>query len=141
MEIGFFPGSFDLCHAGHVLGFTEARKNCDKLIVGLQRDPSIDRTDKNKPIMSIKERKIILRGIRHIDTIQDYNTELDLIKMVRTLKPHVYFIGEDWKGKNFSAKKACAELGIRIHYLTRNHSFSSSSLRKKIYISERKRVI
>ncbi len=141
MEIGFFPGSFDLCHAGHVLGFKEARKNCDKLMVGLQVDPSVDRVDKNKPVMSVEERKIILQGIRHIDEIKEYGTESDLVKMVRELKPDVYFIGADWKGKEFSAKQACAELGIRVHYLARNHPYSSSALRKKIYLSEKKGVV
>src|SRR3989344_2965463 len=106
MEIGFFPGSFDLCHAGHVLSFKEARENCGKLIVGLQIDPSMDRPDKNKPIMSVEERRVILVGIRYIDEIWEYATEADLVKMVRDLKPNVYCIGEDWRGKEFSAKKA-----------------------------------
>jgi glycerol-3-phosphate cytidylyltransferase len=140
MEIGFFPGSFDLCHAGHVLGFKEARENCGRLIVGLQVDPSIDRPDKNKPIMSVEERLIILRGVRYIDTIKEYATEADVVKMVRELKPDIYFIGEDWRGKEFSAKKTCEELSIRIHYLTRNHNHSSSGLRQKIYASEQERL-
>lgn len=136
MEIGFYPGAFDLCHAGHILGFKEAKKNCAILIAGLQSNPAIDRTNKNKPIMSMRERRIILQGIRYIDAIKEYDTEADLVKMVRALKPAVYFIGEDWKGKHFSAKAVCEELGIRVHYLARNHPYSSSHLRKKIYLRE-----
>ena len=136
MEIGFFAGSFDLCHAGHVLGFKEARENCDKLIIGLQVDPSVDRKEKNKPIMSVEERQIILSGIRYIDEIKEYGTEADLVRMVRELKPVVYFLGEDWRNKESLAKKACKEMGIRIHYLVRDHTYSSSGLRQKIYLSE-----
>ncbi len=139
MEIGFFPGSFDLCHAGHVLAFREARAHCGKLIVGLQVDPSVDRADKNKPVMSAEERRIILQGIRYVDEIREYATEADLVEIVRELEPDVYFIGEDWKGKEFSAKAACEELGMRVHYLARSHSYSSSGLRKKICESENNR--
>ncbi|MDO8582383.1 MAG: adenylyltransferase/cytidyltransferase family protein [bacterium] len=139
MEIGFFPGSFDLCHAGHVLSFKEARENCGKLIVGLQVDPSVDRPDKNKPIMSVEERQIILQGVRYIDEIKEYRTEADLVLLVRELKPDVYYIGEDWRGRDFSAKAVCEELGIRVHYLDRNHSYSSSGLRQKVYMSEYKK--
>lgn len=141
MEIGFYPGAFDLCHAGHILGFKEAREQCGKLIVGLQTDPSIDRADKNKPVMSMEERRIILSGIRYIDEIREYSTEADVVKIVRDLNPKVYFIGEDWKGKEFSAKKACEELGIRVYYLARNHSYSSSGLRKKICEREQQKSI
>ena len=35
MKIGFTCGAFDLCHAGHMLMFKEAKEHCDYLIVGL----------------------------------------------------------------------------------------------------------
>ena len=130
--IGFFPGAFDLCHAGHTLSFREARAHCDTLIAGLQSNPNLDRSHKNIPIMSTEERRIILEGMRYIDTIHEYDTENQLIELVRGLKPDVYFIGEDWKGKEFSCKKLCEEMGIAVHYLSRKHSYSTSELRKRI---------
>ncbi len=129
---GFFPGSFDLCHAGHILSFKEARAHCDELIVGLQSNPHLDRPDKNVPIMSMDERRIILEGVRYIDVIREYDTESELVELVRGLKPDVYFIGEDWKGKEFSCKKTCEELGITVHYLSRSHPYSTTELRKRI---------
>ena len=51
MKIGFTCGSFDLLHAGHVVMLKEAKNNCDYLIVGLQTDPTLDRKNKNVPIM------------------------------------------------------------------------------------------
>ncbi len=130
--IGFYPGTFDLCHAGHILSFEEARANCDILIAGLQSNPNIDRKDKNIPIMGMDERRIILKGIRYIDEIREYDTESQLIDLVRKLKPDIYFIGQDWKGKEFSCKKLCEEISIAVHYLSRNHSYSSAELRQRI---------
>lgn len=125
---GFTCGAFDLTHAGHYLMFKENRKKCDFLIVGLQTDPSIDRKDKNKPIQSVKERLIQLKACRYIDQVIIYKTEKDLIKLLKQLKPNIRFLGVDWKDKDFTGK----ELPIEIIYNTRNHNYSSSSLRKRI---------
>ena len=55
--VGFTCGAFDLLHAGHALMLEECKKHCDYLVVGVQSDPSIDRSSKNKPVMSYEERK------------------------------------------------------------------------------------
>src|SRR6185369_6896258 len=81
-KVGFTAGAFDLCHAGHILMFEEAKEQCDYFIVGLQSDPSLDRATKNRPIMSLKERMIILKGIKYIDEIVTYDTEADLLKIL-----------------------------------------------------------
>ena len=58
MRVGITFSSFDLLHAGHVMMLKEAKKQCDYLIVGLQLDPSLDRSNKNAPSQSIIERYI-----------------------------------------------------------------------------------
>ena len=136
MEVGFFPGAFDLCHAGHMLALKEAADNCSFLIVGLHSNLNLDRKEKSVPIMSMEEREIILRGIKYVALIVPYDTESDLIAWVKKLKPSVYFIGEDWKGKEFSAQKTCEELKIKVHYVSRQHPYSSSELRKRICLKE-----
>ena len=126
--IGFTCGSFDITHAGHYLMFEENRKKCDYLIVGLQTDPSIDRKNKNKPIQSIKERRIQLKACKFIDKIIYYKTEKDLVILLKKLKPDIRFLGKDWKGKNYTGK----ELPIKIIFNSRNHSYSTTSIRDRI---------
>ena len=53
--IGYTTGVFDLFHVGHLNILRRAKEQCDKLIVGLQTDPTIDRPEKNKPIQSLEE--------------------------------------------------------------------------------------
>src|SRR3989344_1421135 len=103
-RVGFTAGAFDLCHAGHILVFKEARGVCDYLIVGLQSDPSLDRPEKNKPVMSLEERKIILEAIRYIDEIVVYDTEQDLYNLLKENKSgiDVRIIGKDWEGKPYT---------------------------------------
>lgn len=130
--IGFTASSFDLFHSGHVAMLKEARSNCDYMIVGLQTDPTFDRPDKNKPIQSVFERYVQLEGCKYIDEIIPYATEQDLQDILLTYKIDVRFIGEEYKSKNFTGKQLCVDKGIEIHYNKRQHSFSTSNLRKRI---------
>jgi len=133
--VGFTCGTFDLTHAGHYLMFEECKGQCDSLIVGLQHDPSVDRPHKNKPIQTLRERKIQLGACKHIDKIILYRTEKDLMRLLKKLKPDVRFIGADWKGRRFTGE----ELPIKILFNTRNHSYSSTNLRKRILKAENKK--
>ncbi len=130
MKIGFTCGAFDLVHAGHVLMFNECKDYCDFLIVGLQEDPSIDREEKNKPIMSLAERMTILESNRNIDKIITYKTEKDLYEYLSNNENliDIRFIGEDWKGKQYTGH----DLPIYVQFNSREHGYSSSELRKRI---------
>ncbi len=135
-KVGITVGAFDLCHAGHVLMFKEAKTVCEHFIVGLHSDPSLDRADKNKPIMSLEERKIILEGIRYIDEIFVYDTEAELYEILKKneLGIDIRIIGTDWKGKPYTGH----DLPIEMYFNTRDHGYSTTDLRRRIYESETK---
>ncbi|MCC6323666.1 adenylyltransferase/cytidyltransferase family protein [Candidatus Nomurabacteria bacterium] len=126
--IGFTCGAFDITHAGHYLMFKECREQCDFLIVGLQINPNIDRKEKNKPVQTLKERKIQLEACKYIDKIITYKTEKELVQLLKKINPHIRFLGADWKGKYFTGK----ELPIKVIFNSRNHNYSSSALRERI---------
>ena len=127
--IGFTCSCFDLLHAGHLIMLKDAKSKCDKLIVGLQTDPTIDRKDKNKPIQSLEERKIQLEAVKYIDEIIVYETENDLRKLIFDLDPDIRILGSDWKGKPFTGYN----LNIPIYFHERKHDYSTTNLRNKIY--------
>lgn len=132
MKVGITFSSFDLFHSGHVAMLKEAKENCDHMMVGLQTDPTIDRPEKNKPIQSTFERYVQLEGCKYIDQIIPYETEKDLIDILLTYNIDVRFIGEEYKTKQFTGKQLCVDKGIEIYYNKRQHSFSTSGLRKRI---------
>ena len=136
MTRGFTASSFDLFHSGHVAMLKEARANCDYMIVGLQTDPTLDRPEKNKPIHSVFERYVQLEGCKYIDEIIPYESEKDLTDIFLTYGIDVRFIGEEYKDKDFTAKQICVDKNIKIHYNKRQHSFSTTNLRKRIKESE-----
>ena len=128
MKTGFTCGTFDLLHAGHILMFQDAANQCDRLVVGLQTDPSIDRPKKNKPIQSVEERKIQLEALRYVDEIIIYETENDLYVILEGLTPDIRIVGSDWWGKNYTGCK----LDIPVYYHHREHEYSTTNLRKRI---------
>ena len=132
-KIGFTCGAFDSCHAGHMLMFEEVKNQCDHLIVGLQNDPSIDRPEKNKPVQSIVERQIQLHAIKYIDDVIVYNTEADLLDLLKTLPISVRFIGEDHRDKNYTGRDLSHHPVV---FNSRMHSFSTSDLRSRVLASE-----
>ncbi len=137
MITGFTCSTFDLFHAGHNMMLKEVREQCDFLIVGLQTDPTIDRPNsKNKPIQSLFERYMQLNGSRYIDQIIVYQTEADLENFMKVLPINVRFLGEEYRGKDFTGKAVCADRGIKIVYNSRNHNFSTTDLRVRTWQGE-----
>ena len=139
LKIGITFSTFDLLHAGHVAMLAEAKNHCDYLIAGLQTDPTIDRPDtKNKPVQSIVERQIQLSSCRFVDEVVVYQTERDLVDLLLILPVDVRILGVEYENKDFTGKKECLEKGIELVFNSRDHSFSSSSLRKRVTESEKK---
>ena len=137
-KIGIVFSTFDLLHAGHIAMLAEVKNHCDYLIAGLQTDPTIDRPDsKNTPVQSIVERQITLSATRYVDEIVVYQTEKDLEDILLTLPIDVRILGIEYADKEFTGKQICKDRGIEIVYNSRDHSFSSSSLRKRVAEAER----
>jgi glycerol-3-phosphate cytidylyltransferase len=136
-RVGIVFSSFDLFHAGHVAMLAEAKNHCDYLIAALQTDPTIDRPDtKNPPIQSIVERQIQVSTNRNVDEVVVYQTEKDLEDLLLILPVDVRILGVEYADKDFTGKDICNKRGIEIVYNGRDHSFSSSSLRKRVAEAE-----
>ena len=127
-KIGFTCSSFDLLHPGHILMLKDCKNVCDYLIVGLQTDPTIDRKNKNKPIQTLKERKIMIESIKYVDEVKIYNTETELIELIKQVNPDIRIIGSDWKEKQITG----GDLNIPLYIHERNHNYSSTNIRKRI---------
>ena len=141
-RIGIVFSAFDMLHAGHIAMLSEAKNHCDYLICGLQTDPTIDRPDaKNKPIQSIVERQIQLSACRYVDEVVVYQTEQDLVDLLLILPLDVRILGVEYEEKDFSGRSQCYDRGIEIVFNGRDHSFSSSSLRKRVVAAETEKAL
>ena len=127
-NIGVIAGNFDIIHPGYVRLFREMRENCSECFILLHDDPTIERPDKLKPILSWEEREEIIKEFFIFPTILRYNTEEELHFLLKSVNPDVRFLGEDYQGKSYTGD----DLGIPVHWVTRNHGWSTTKFKKAI---------
>ena len=140
MKIGFNCSSFDLFHAGHVTMLKMEKQLCDYLIVALQVDPTVDRPGiKNKPTQSIYERYVQLQACKYVDEILVYSTEYDLLQLLMTQHIDIRFLSEEYLNRDFTGKQYCIQNGIELHYHKREHDYSSTELRNRVYELEKQK--
>ena len=134
--VGITASTFDLLHAGHISMLREAKQQCEYLICALQNDPTLDRSNKNRPVQSIVERQLQLLGCKYVDEIWVYNTEKDLEDLLLILPIDVRILGIEYEGKEFTGREICNKRGIELFFNGRDHSFSSSELRQRVAQAE-----
>ena len=127
-KIGVIAGNFDVIHPGYIHMFDECKNYCDTLLLLLHEDPSIERPEKIKPILSLNERSMTLSSLKQIDQIITYKTESDLYEILMNKKIDVRFLGDDYRDKSFTGD----DLDIPIHYLDRSHGWSTTKFKKLI---------
>jgi glycerol-3-phosphate cytidylyltransferase len=129
--LGFTAGNFDLLHPGYIRCFREAKRHCDRFIVFLQKDPSLHRKSKYKPVISLYNRYEALMAIKYIDDVYTYQTEEELYNLIKFWKPDIRILGEDYIEKeSFTGD----DLPPKIIYTTRSHEWSTTKLKDLITI-------
>lgn len=127
-EIGIIAGNFDVLHPGYLKMFQEIENNCEKLFVLLHDDPTIERPEKKKPVLSLDERYNMLKRFTSAHTILSYNTESELYFLIKSINPDIRFMGEDYIGKTFTGD----DLSIPIHWIDRSHGWSTTKFKQAI---------
>ena len=125
--IGFASTVGDVLHAGHIAMLEESAQQCEFLVVAFIIDPTADRPKKNKPIQSSLERYIQLSALAFVDMVIPCDNEQDLYDAILLVRPQVRTVGSDYIGQDFTGKELC-----KVYYCDREHSFSSTELRKRI---------
>ena len=128
MKRGFIAGNFDVIHPGYIKMFRECKANCNHFTILLHSDPSIERPEKLKPILSLEERIEVLSSIKYIDDIQSYIYEIELYELIKKGKYSIRFLGDDYINKSFTGD----DLEIKIYYLSRDHGWSTTKFKNLI---------
>ena len=126
---GIIAGNFDVIHPGYIEMFTEMKKYVNEIHVLLHIDPSLNRPEKTKPLLSVSERKTTLLALKGITEVSKYNTEQELLQLIIDIKPEIRFLGEDYinrtdyTGYGFPPK---------IIFLKRDHGWSTTKFKNLI---------
>jgi D-beta-D-heptose 7-phosphate kinase/D-beta-D-heptose 1-phosphate adenosyltransferase len=97
LRVGFTNGCFDILHPGHVAYLAEARSSCDRLIVGLNTDPSV-RMNKgpHRPINPLEARAMVLAGLSCVDLVVPFEDETPEA-LITAARPDVLIKGGDYR--------------------------------------------
>ncbi len=126
---GIIAGNFDVIHPGYIEMFNEMKRHVDKIHVLLHIDPSLNRPEKIKPLLSVTDRKMTLMALKGITEVSSYNTEEELLQLIIDINPEIRFLGEDYINRtNYTGYG----LAPKIIFLNRNHGWSTTKFKKLI---------
>jgi D-beta-D-heptose 7-phosphate kinase/D-beta-D-heptose 1-phosphate adenosyltransferase len=95
-EVGFTNGCFDIVHAGHVTYLDWARRNCDRLVVGLNTDVSVRALKGDgRPLNGEGARAHVLAALAAVDAVVMFEDTTPL-SVIEALRPDVLIKGEDY---------------------------------------------
>jgi len=131
-KIGFTNGCFDLLHPGHISTIANAKAACDKLIVGLNSDASINRLKGSKrPIQSEITRAKILSSLEKVDAVVIFSGNTP-IKLINSLKPEIFIKGADYRISNLPEAKIVKAYGGKIILAEFKNGYSTSATISKL---------
>ena len=94
--IAFTNGCFDILHEGHIYSLSQAAKEADLLIVGVNSDASIKRLKGNdRPINHEQSRALILASLAVVDAVVIFEEDTPL-QLIQALLPDVLVKGGDY---------------------------------------------
>ncbi|MGB4107629.1 MAG: D-glycero-beta-D-manno-heptose-7-phosphate kinase [Alphaproteobacteria bacterium] len=138
LKIGFTNGCFDILHAGHVSYLNAARGQCDRLVVGLNRDDSVRLLKgEDRPVHDENARAAVLAALACVDMVvlfgaEKKNDDNTAIELVSLLKPDLYFKGGDYTLDQIPEAAAVAAGGGRVAIMAAVEGQSTTRSIKKI---------
>ena len=109
--------------------FNEMKKHVKEIHVLLHIDPSLDRQEKNKPLLCVKDRKMTLLALKGITNVSSYNSEDELLKLIIDINPEIRFLGDDYKNRTDYTGYG---LPPKIIFLKRDHGWSTTKFKNLI---------
>lgn len=131
-KIAFTNGIFDILHKGHIYSLSQAAKEADYLIVGLNSDISTKiLKGETRPVNSEHPRAVVLASLVMIDAVVIFNDETPL-ELIKTVMPDVLIKGGDYTVEQVAGSKEVIENGGRVVINPIVEGFSTTALITKI---------
>ena len=107
----FVNGTFDILHPGHIQLLNYAKSLGDNLTVGIDSDRRVaEKKGPTRPVNGVGDRAYMLQNLKAVDHIVIFDSDEELEKCIKTVKPDIMVVGSDWKGKSVIGSMYSAEL-------------------------------
>ena len=126
---GIIAGNFDVIHPGYIEMFNDMKNHVDQIHVFLHIDSSLNRPEKIKPLLSVRDRKNTLMALKGVTEVSSYNTEEELLKLIIDINPEIRFLGDDYINRTDYTGYG---LPPKIIFLKRDHGWSTTKFKNLI---------
>ena len=124
----FVNGSFDILHVGHLELLRYAKSLGDHLLVAVDSDRRI--TEKKGPLRPFNDeinRSSLMSELKPVDQVAIFDSDLDLINIIKESQPDIMIVGSDWKGKPIVGSQFAKEI---IYYDRTNNESTSRTIKR-----------
>jgi rfaE bifunctional protein nucleotidyltransferase chain/domain len=130
--IAFTNGCFDILHEGHIYSLSQAAKEADVLIVGVNADTSVTKIKgEHRPINNQHSRSLILASLLIVDAVVIFEEDTPL-ELIKKIMPDVLVKGGDYTIETVVGSKEVIANGGRVVINPLIENFSTTGIIKKI---------
>ena len=111
MKRVFVNGAFDVLHSGHLDMLDYAASLGDHLLVAIDTDSRIEyNKGKGRPFNKLSIRKRLMMSLKPVSSVAVFDTDQDLVDLIRQFEPDIMVKGSDWKGKPIIGEEYCKKV-------------------------------
>jgi rfaE bifunctional protein nucleotidyltransferase chain/domain len=131
-SIAFTNGVFDILHPGHVFSLSQAAKEADYLIVGVNSDESVKRLKgKERPVNNQESRSLVLASLLMVDAVIIFEEDTPL-ELINAIRPDVLVKGGDYTIEQIVGAKEVVANGGRVVINPIIEGYSTTSIIEKL---------
>lgn len=132
LRIGFTNGCFDILHPGHLSLLEQAAAACDKLLVGLNSDASVQRLKgARRPILDQSVRAQTLAAMAHVDAVTIFEEDSPL-NLIKAIEPDLLVKGGDYRATDIVGADLVSGRGGKVMIVKLLSGFSTSDIEARI---------
>lgn len=127
-KIVFTNGVFDILHQGHIFSLSQAAKEGDYLIVGLNADASVKRLKgESRPVNNQESRALVLASLLMVDAVVLFEEDTPL-ELIKAIMPDILVKGGDYTVDQIAGAKEVISNGGKVIINPILQGFSTTSI-------------
>ena len=131
-KVVFTNGVFDILHAGHIYSLSQAAREGDFLVIGLNSDASVKRLKGDaRPINKQDDRALLLASLVIVDAVIFFEQDTPL-ELINALKPDVLVKGGDYSIDQIVGAKEVIASGGRVVISPVLEGYSTTGMIRKL---------
>lgn len=131
-KIVFSNGVFDILHQGHIYSLSQAAKEGDYLIIGLNADASVKRLKgDSRPVNDQESRALVLASLVMVDAVVLFEEDTPL-ELIKALMPDVLVKGGDYTVEQIAGAREVIANGGKVIINPILEGFSTTNIISQI---------